>query len=132
MNKWAPELRAYDKRNGTVTPIILVGTKLDIRQDIEKFNQQSNMNNSNNVSQPQHSLNGMQNISTQSIVSYNEGYSTSMKLGCSSYVECSALTQDGLKLVFDSAIKIALQKKKQERNEEECNNKSCMGACSIM
>ena len=121
LSKWAPELRAYDKRNGTDTPIILVGTKSDIRNDPllhpkgAKYGHQS----------------GMVNSSTSAVVSYADGLAASQKLGCAAYVECSALTQDGLKLVFDAAINSALRKKAMERQTDKKDSK-CQTACTIM
>jgi Ras-related C3 botulinum toxin substrate 1 len=112
-SKWAPELRAYDARNGTRTPIILIGTKVDVRD--EPMLQEAPVSNPN--------CNGA--------VSYAEGLAVSQKLGCDAYVECSAITQDGLKLAFDSAIDIALRKKQQERKGNKDQQK-CMAACSIM
>src|SRR5688572_16711852 len=95
VNKWAPELRAFDARNGTKTPIVLIGTKADVRQDASAL-LCAEMKNA-------------QHVSTE------VGLATSRKLGCDAYIECSALTQDGLKKAFDQAIACALRKKMAER-----------------
>ena len=121
-SKWAPELRAYDKRNGTHTPIILIGTKLDVRNDPLLCSQ---------VQAAAGEVSGMRNSSTSDVVTYEEGLHTSRKMGCAAYVECSAMTQDGLKLAFDSAINVALKKKISER-QGDSKDKTCIGACSIM
>eukprot|EP00483_Globobulimina_turgida_P002234 UN02236 len=62
-------------------PKLLIGTKSDLRQD-------SNFNSN--------------------LVSTEEGQSKAKEIGAIKYIECSALTQDRLKEVFDEAIKAAL------------------------
>ena len=42
-------------------------------------------------------------------------------LGCS-YVECSALTQEGLKEVFQEAVRLVLKQREKPKKEE---NKAC-------
>ncbi|XP_055867507.1 ras-related protein ced-10-like isoform X1 [Biomphalaria glabrata] len=82
-NKWYPEIRQHCPN----APIILVGTMLDIRQDTSKQKDPSN------------------------IVSSSEGEKTRKSLKAVKYVECSALTQEGLKEVFEKAVKTCLSKK---------------------
>lgn len=122
-SKWAPELRAYDKRNGSRTPIILIGTKSDVRNNplLMAAETQTAVGG----------VSGMANSSTSQIVSYEEGLATSQKIGCDAYVECSAMTQDGLKLAFDEAIKVALRKKISDRQGNKKDGQ-CAAACSIM
>ena len=116
-SKWMPELRSYDARNGTKTPVILIGTKSDIRNEP--------------LVHPDGAQSGMQNSSTQSVVSHAEGLAASQKMGCQAYVECSAITQDGLKGAFDAAINLALRKKITERQGSP-KDKMCAPACAIM
>ncbi|XP_055867513.1 ras-related protein ced-10-like isoform X2 [Biomphalaria glabrata] len=80
---WYPEIRQHCPN----APIILVGTMLDIRQDTSKQKDPSN------------------------IVSSSEGEKTRKSLKAVKYVECSALTQEGLKEVFEKAVKTCLSKK---------------------
>jgi len=71
-------------------PMLLIGTKSDLRTD-SQF--------------------------ASSLVTDDEGQTLAKQIGAMSYIECSALTQDNLKKVFDEAIKAALAaiKKKQKK-----------------
>ena len=65
-----------------------MGTQIDLRDDastIEKLAKQR-----------------------QRPISYNQGIQLQWKIGAARYVECSALTQKGLKNVFDEAILVSL------------------------
>jgi len=73
--KWVAELRAKAPK----TPIVLVGTKLDLR-DVGKGE-----------------------------VSRAEGEALKKRIGAKAYVECSALTQVGLAGVFDTVIDVHLR-----------------------
>jgi len=91
---WIPEIR----RSGTIAPIILVGTKLDLREDMEKKSEAPK---------------------ALARVAYNEGVALAKKIGAAKYVECSALTQKGVKEVFDFAVQsvldpVALKKEGKE------------------
>jgi len=110
--KWAPELRAHDARFASSTPLILVGTKSDLRNE------------------PAAMRKGIGNESINDVVTYEQGLAVSQKLGCEAYVECSALTQDGLQAVFEAAIDKALRKKEMER--ESGKTKGCHAGCAIM
>ncbi|XP_054257593.1 ras-related protein Rac1-like, partial [Macrosteles quadrilineatus] len=82
--KWYPEVRHHCPS----TPIILVGTKLDLREDketIEKLKEKK-----------------------LSPITYPQGLSMAKEIGAVKYLECSALTQKGLKTVFDEAIRAVL------------------------
>ncbi|CAI9764333.1 unnamed protein product [Fraxinus pennsylvanica] len=77
--KWIPELRHY----APGVPIILVGTKLDLREDKQFF-----------ADHP-----GAVPITTA------QGEELRKLIGAAAYVECSAKTQQNIKAVFDAAIK---------------------------
>jgi small GTP-binding protein len=81
-SKWIPEI----KHHVPEAPFLLVGTKMDLRNDQEVLKK---------VGQP---------------ISKEEGTQLAKELGARNYVECSALTQDGLKNVFDEAIRAAMNK----------------------
>jgi hypothetical protein len=82
--QWVPEIRHH----APSTAFILVGTKADLRESPDwrvKYEADS--------------------------VNPDEGAAMARKLGAVSYLECSALTQKGLKAIFDEAIRQGLQKK---------------------
>jgi len=79
-------------------PYILVGTKLDLRDRQEFVNQ---------------------SISTE------QGEKLCKDVDAIQYCECSALTQDGLKEVFDTAIRAVLSPKKKRSNNGN-------GRCQIL
>jgi len=82
--KWYPEVSHHCPN----TPIILVGTKLDLREDKETIAKLDAKN-----------LNPIQ---------YPQGLQMAKEINCVKYLECSALTQKGLKVVFDDAIRAVL------------------------
>ena len=74
------------------TPLVLVGTKKDLRDDKE-------------------TVTSLQDKKL-SPISTVQGNKLKKDIGAVKYVECSALTQEGLKTVFDEAIIAALEPKK--------------------
>lgn len=87
-NKWYPEIRHYCPE----TPFVLVGTKIDLRDDITE----------------------------QSYITFDEGVKKAKNIGAYSYVECSALTQYGLRNVFDEAIRATFTPTKQSGKKKVC------------
>jgi len=83
--KWAPELVHYCPN----TPIVLVGTKTDAREKDLK-------NAANNVQIGGKKL---------PFVTPEQGFEMAKQINAVKYLECSALTQKGLKAVFDEAIR---------------------------
>ncbi|XP_075510907.1 rac-like GTP-binding protein 5 [Primulina tabacum] len=81
--KWVPELRHY----ASSVPVVLVGTKLDLREDKQFKNDYP----------------GAFTISTQ------QGEELKKQIGAVAYIECSAKTQQNVKAVFDAAIKVVLR-----------------------
>ncbi|CAA6673509.1 unnamed protein product [Spirodela intermedia] len=100
---WIPELRHY----APGVPIILVGTKLDLREDEQFF-----------IDHP-----GAVPISTA------QGEELKRLIGAPAYIECSSKTQQNVKAVFDAAIKVVLQPPKQKKKKKK--SKSQKG-CSIL
>ena len=82
--KWWPEL----KHHCPGVPTILVGTKLDLRSDQNTVAKLREKN--------------------QTPITVEEGLDMLRHIGATKYLECSALTQKGLKNVFDEAIRVVL------------------------
>ena len=97
--KWFPEVSHYCAK----VPIVLVGTKLDLREDkdtIEKLRQKHQ----------------------RGPITYEDGIQKAKEIGAYKYLECSALTQKGLKQVFDEAIRAVLNPpvKQKEKKGGKC------------
>ncbi|KAM1048728.1 hypothetical protein FF1_027831 [Malus domestica] len=97
--KWIPELRHY----ASSVPIILVGTKLDLREDRQFL-----------MDYP-----GASTISTQ------QGEDLKKRIGAVAYIECSSKKQHNVKAVFDAAIKLALHPPKSEKRKRK------LSICSV-
>ncbi|KAJ3193281.1 Rho GTPase, partial [Irineochytrium annulatum] len=94
--KWFPEVRHHCPG----VPCIIVGTQVDLRDDpatIEKI--------SRNRQKP---------------VASDAGERLARELGAVKYLECSALTQKGLKNVFDEAIIAALEPPAPKKSKPKC------------
>ncbi|KAJ3195592.1 Rho GTPase protein rac1, partial [Entophlyctis luteolus] len=79
--KWYPEVSHHSPGS----PVILVGTKLDLRDDREIVQRLA--------------------IHRMAPIQYQQGSFRAKEIGAVKYLECSALTQKGLKNVFDDAIR---------------------------
>jgi len=90
-SKWWPEIQHH----APGVPIILVGTKSDLRNDQSMIQQLS--------------AKGM------SIIKTEEAIQRADEIAAVKYLECSALTQEGLKTVFDEAIRAALNTPKAKK-----------------
>jgi len=82
--RWYPELQHHCPG----TPCLLVGTKIDLREDAAV-------------------IEGLKNQGLAPITR-EQGDVMCKEIGANSYVECSALTQKGLKTVFDEAARIVV------------------------
>ncbi len=81
LTQWFPEIEHHAPN----VPIILVGTKLDLREDIATLDQLRSKR--------------------MEPVSYEQALAVSREIKAQKYLECSALTQRNLKSVFDEAIR---------------------------
>ncbi|PWA14142.1 hypothetical protein CCH79_00016717 [Gambusia affinis] len=98
--KWYPEVRHHCPN----TPIILVGTKLDLRDDKDTIERLRDKKLSP-ITYPQGLAMAREIELGRSPSSPNM---SSWSSGAVKYLECSALTQRGLKTVFDEAIRAVL------------------------
>eukprot|EP01125_Pyxidicula_operculata_P018261 TRINITY_DN648_c0_g2_i1.p1 TRINITY_DN648_c0_g2~~TRINITY_DN648_c0_g2_i1.p1 ORF type:complete len:195 (+),score=37.88 TRINITY_DN648_c0_g2_i1:92-676(+) len=89
-SKWHPEVSHHCPN----VPVILTGTKIDLREDPAA---QERLRLRNLVP-----------------VKYEQGLQLMQEIGAVKYMECSALTQQGLKAVFDEAIRAVANPKKQQ------------------
>jgi len=96
--KWIPEIQHH----APGVPLVLVGTKSDLRDDQEQISQ----------------------LQAKGLLMVTKQAAEQMagEIGAAKYLECSALTQEGLKAVFDEAIRAALQPKKKKKK----------GGCQIL
>lgn len=85
--KWCQEIRHHCPD----TPIILCGTKIDLRAKDSKA------------------------------LKKEDGENLALKIKAARYVECSAMTRLGLKDVFDEAILAALYPPKKESSKGKCS-----------
>ena len=88
-SKWWPEIQHH----APGVPILLVGTKSDLRTDQTMISQLQ--------------AKGLH------VITEAEAQGRQRDIGATKYLECSALTQDGLKNVFDEAIRAAISKPKK-------------------
>ena len=92
--KWYPEVRHFSD-----APIILVGTKLDLRDDRKII----------------------ENLKKDKLapITKSEGKKMKRDIGAVKYVECSSLTLKGLNKVFEQAAKAAMHPN-SKRKKKEC------------
>ncbi|XP_003456406.1 ras-related C3 botulinum toxin substrate 1-like isoform X3 [Oreochromis niloticus] len=96
-HKWYQEVTHHCPN----TPIILVGTKLDLRDDkdtLEKLKK-------NKISP----------------ITYSQGLALSKEIGSVKYLECSALTQRGVKTVFDEVVRAVLCPSPIKKKANKCS-----------
>mmetsp|Transcript_15148 Transcript_15148/g.18730 ORF Transcript_15148/g.18730 Transcript_15148/m.18730 type:complete len:194 (-) Transcript_15148:2290-2871(-) len=98
--KWLPEIKIHNP----TTPYLICGTKADIRED------------------KQHS--GVQ------LVRQEEGDELAKKTKAYLYVECSALTQKGLKQVFDEIVRCVRNNKPAAVAQNDATERG--GCCRIL
>jgi len=93
--KWVPEIQHHAPN----VPIVLVGTKSDLRKDEKTVKQLE--------SRQQKMVDGL------------DAGNMAKDIGAVKFLECSALTQEGLKQVFDDAIRAAMNKP-EKKNRKGC------------
>ena len=80
------------------TPVLLVGTKTDLRRGDDP---------------------------DLDHVSCTEGEDLAESIGAESYMKCSAKTQEGMKHVFDTAIRIVLNPRRSSEDAKGARRKQC-------
>ncbi|XP_076583860.1 ras-related C3 botulinum toxin substrate 2-like [Chaetodon auriga] len=95
--KWYPETGHHCPS----TPTILVGTKLDLRDEKETIAKLKEKN--------------------LAPITQAQGQALAQEIEADKYLECSALTQDGLKTVFDEAIRTVLCPDKPVKKKKGCS-----------
>jgi len=97
-NKWLKEIEDFN----TKTPFILVGTKLDLRDNQDTIESLKERN--------------------QSPITTDQGNALAKSIQAYKYLECSALTQKNLPNVFEDAVKAvfeAVQNTKDPKSKKE-------------
>ncbi|KAA8584061.1 hypothetical protein FQN60_015269, partial [Etheostoma spectabile] len=105
--EWVPELQEY----APSVPYLLIGTQIDLRDDPKTIAK----------------LNDMK----EKPIPTEQGQKLAKEIGACCYVECSALTQKGLKTVFDEAIIAILTPKKKKGALKRRLGPRCINCCLI-
>lgn len=100
--KWVPEIRHHCPQ----TPIVLIGTKLDLREDEEMLKKLKEKD--------------------QSPITTDMGKRLATEIGAVHYGECSARTQKGLKEIFNAAIEAHLNPKTNAKDKDRGKKGGCM------
>lgn len=93
-SKWFPEIQHH----APGVPLLLVGTKSDLRND-------------------QQMISKLQSKGLH-VITAEQATQRAAEIGAVKFLECSALTQEGLKTVFDEAIRAALNKPKPVKKKK--------------
>jgi Ras-related C3 botulinum toxin substrate 1 len=110
--KWYPEVSHHCPN----APIILVGTKADLREDAEALERLASKR--------------------QVPVTFEQGLQMSKEIEATKYMECSALTQKGLKQVFEEAVRSVGDHARKQNLKAKKNGKkssrSGRGQCIVL
>ncbi|NXC37839.1 RHOJ protein, partial [Penelope pileata] len=95
--EWVPELKVCMPN----VPYVLIGTQIDLRDDPKTLARLLYMK--------------------EKPLTYEHGVKLAKEIGAQCYLECSALTQKGLKTVFDEAILTIFHPKKKKKHCAKCH-----------
>eukprot|EP01095_Lingulamoeba_sp_RSL-Kostka_P006464 TRINITY_DN2028_c0_g1_i1.p1 TRINITY_DN2028_c0_g1~~TRINITY_DN2028_c0_g1_i1.p1 ORF type:complete len:202 (-),score=77.84 TRINITY_DN2028_c0_g1_i1:143-748(-) len=101
-SKWNPEINHHCPEAKT----LLVGTKIDLKEDKKT----------------------LERLRGEKTPTFEMGKELASEIGAEKYLECSALTQEGLRNVFDEAIRTVLRSNAKFNNEDNTkkhNKKKC-------
>lgn len=96
LTKWYPEI----KHHCPDAPILLVGTKIDLRENRDALLEL-----------------GSQGITP---IKRDAGAKMSHKIRAVKYLECSALTQRGLRQVFEDSVRAVLYPQPRQKRDRKC------------
>ncbi|KAG8638830.1 hypothetical protein MANES_14G068700v8 [Manihot esculenta] len=99
LKKWVPELQHY----APGVPVVLAGTKLDLREDKHYL-----------ADHP-----GLVPVTT------SQGEELRKQIGAAYYIECSSKTQQNVKAVFDSAIRVVIKPAQKQKEKKKKPNRGC-------
>ncbi|KAK0052280.1 ras-related protein Rac1, partial [Biomphalaria pfeifferi] len=99
-DKWIPEIRKYCPN----TPVILVGTQIDLRDEAQPTKPQRNTAKGPPV-----------------FISTKDGVHAATKMNLDTYVECSSLTEAGISRLREAAIESGLRKVDSEDTGCKCS-----------
>ena len=105
-SKWVPEVRHHCPD----TPIVLVGTKKDLRDDPEFIK--------------------ILEEKDQKPITQKDGEAMKQTVGAADFGECSARTQDGLRDIFNKCIAVVLEPPQEEKKTGK--TKSSGGKCMVL
>lgn len=91
--KWVQEVKHFCPN----VPIVLVGNKKDLREDPSTIKELARLK--------------------QAPVKYDEGQQMCTRIGARHYIECSALSGDNVRKVFEMATREAIAKKSRPKNK---------------
>jgi len=100
--KWHPEVTHFNPK----TPIILVGTKLDMRDHPETIQSLKEA--------------GMKPIT------FEQGDRLAKEINAAKYLECSAKTQKGLPIVFEEAVKAVFADQRDKTGPNKKKKEKCV------
>eukprot|EP01101_Sappina_pedata_P010996 TRINITY_DN7103_c0_g1_i1.p1 TRINITY_DN7103_c0_g1~~TRINITY_DN7103_c0_g1_i1.p1 ORF type:complete len:225 (-),score=38.52 TRINITY_DN7103_c0_g1_i1:64-639(-) len=95
-DKWVPEIRQHCPK----TPILLIGTKTDLRDNQEIIDELRQKDSSP--------------------VTKEDATMMARNVGAELYMECSAITRGGLSELFEQAVKILMRTKKAKKGKDKC------------
>ncbi|CAL0306826.1 unnamed protein product [Lupinus luteus] len=130
LKKWIPELQHF----APGVPVVLVGTKLDLRQD--KYYLADHPGVVPVTSEQVHYLSLLavyREFNRQCLLKmfgfvHNQGEELRKLVGAASYIECSSKTQQNVKSVFDAAIRVVIKPspKQQEKKKKKKQRRGCL------
>ncbi|PKU79855.1 Rac-like GTP-binding protein 3 [Dendrobium catenatum] len=111
LKKWIPELQHYSPG----VPIVLVGTKLDLREDKRYL-----------ADHPSVVPVTTSQVHLLCLFCMASGEELRKQIGATYFIECSSKTQQNVKAVFDAAIKVVIQppprlKEKKKKRQHKCS-----------